>query len=103
MKLARAVLFATALVATAPVVIPQAPTVRAPAAVATDIKAETGIIDGATYRIDMPTKWNGGVVVMNHGCSPEPRIPAAGAPSARLRVFPDRGFAVAQSSYSRGG
>jgi pimeloyl-ACP methyl ester carboxylesterase len=64
---------------------------------------ETGVIDGATYRIDMPKAWNKGVVVMNHGYSPEPRIPAAGEPSARLRVFLDRGFAVAQSSYSKGG
>ncbi len=67
------------------------------------VKTETGVIDGATFRIDMPAKWNKSVVVMNHGYSPEPRIPQAGAPSARLRVFLDRGFAVAQSSYSRGG
>jgi hypothetical protein len=64
---------------------------------------ETGVVDGATYRIDMPKAWNKGVVMMNHGYSPEPRIPAAGEPSARLRVFLDRGFAVAQSSYSKGG
>lgn len=68
-----------------------------------DVQTETGVIDGATFRIDMPAKWNKGLVVMNHGYSPEPRIPQAGAPSARLRVYLDRGFAVAQSSYSRGG
>jgi hypothetical protein len=102
MKLFRTVLFATALAAAAPVATAQSPTAQAPAAAA-DIKTETGVIDGATYRIDMPAKWNKGVVVMNHGYSPELRIPAAGAPSARLRVFLDRGFAVAQSSYSRGG
>ena len=70
---------------------------------ATDVKTETGVIDGATYRIDMPAKWNEGWSCMNHGYSPEPRIPASGPPSARLRVFLDRGFAVAQSSYSKGG
>ncbi len=68
-----------------------------------EIKTEAGVIDSATFRIDVPAKWNKGLVVMNHGYSPEPRIPQAGAPSARLRVFLDRGFAVAQSSYSRGG
>jgi hypothetical protein len=79
---------------------PAAPTIAAPAF---DGKTETGDIDGAKFRIDVPAKWNKGVVVMNHGYSPEPRIPAAGAPAARLRVFLDRGFAVVQSSYSKGG
>ena len=78
----------------------QAPPAATPAS---DVSTETGVIDGATFRIDVPKKWNKGVVVMNHGYSPEPRLPAAGAPSARLRVFLDRGFAVAQSSYSKGG
>lgn len=90
-----AILCATLLCA--PVALAQTP------ASANDIKTETGVIDGATFRIDVPAKWNRGVVVMNHGYSPEPRIPQAGVPSARLRVFLDRGFAVAQSSYSRGG
>jgi hypothetical protein len=72
-----------------------------------DVKTERGVIDGATYRIDIPANWNRGVVVVNHGydAAPTPRQPAAvtTAPSARQRVFLDRGFAVAQSSYSRTG
>jgi hypothetical protein len=92
------IVLAAALLCGAPAVAQQ----PAPAA-ATDVKTETGVIDGATYRIDVPAKWNGGLIVQNHGYSPEPRLPASGPPSARLRVFLDRGFAVAQSSYSKGG
>ena len=72
-----------------------------------DVKTERGVIDGATYRIDVPANWNKGVVISNHGydANTTPRQPpaVATAPSARLRVFLDRGFAVAQSSYSKGG
>lgn len=91
---------AAALLCATPAAFAQTPT---PQAAATDLKTETGVIDGATYRIDMPAKWNGGLIVMNHGYSPEPRIPAAGPASARITLFTDRGFAVAQSSYSKGG
>lgn len=93
------IIVAAALACSAPVVIAQPATGSAEA----DIKTETGVIDGASYRIDVPAQWNGGLIVQNHGYSPEPRIPASGAPSARLRIFLDRGFAVAQSSYSAGG
>ena len=93
-------ILSAALLCCAPVMAQQTPP---NAAQASDVKTETGVIDGASYRIDVPAKWNKGLVVMNHGYSPEPRIPQAGAPSARLRVFLDRGFAVAQSSYSKGG
>src|SRR5262245_6393555 len=48
----------------------------ATAAPAFDGKTETGDIAGAKFRIDVPANWNKGVVVMNHGYSPEPRIPA---------------------------
>lgn len=68
-----------------------------------DGKTEMGEIDGATFRIDVPAKWNHGLVIMNHGYSPEPRKPQVGPPSTRITLFTDRGFAVAQSSYSRGG
>jgi hypothetical protein len=68
-----------------------------------DITVERGVIDGAVYRIDMPADWNGGLIISNHGYSPEPRNPATGAPGARTLMFTERGFAVAASSYSRGG
>jgi hypothetical protein len=78
----------------------QAPTT---ASAATDIKTEMGEIDGAVFRIDVPTNWNHGLVIMNHGYSPEPRKPLPGPPSARIKTFTDRGYAVAASSYSKGG
>lgn len=67
------------------------------------LSTEMGAIGVATFRIDMPDDWNGGLIVMNHGYSPEPRHPRDGAPSRRIEIFTERGFAVAQSSYSRGG
>jgi pimeloyl-ACP methyl ester carboxylesterase len=91
-----------ALISAAPLATAQTPATPA-AATATDVKTETGVIDGATYRIDVPEKWNGGLIVSNDGYSPEPRLPASGPPSARNRIFLDRGFAIAQSSYSKGG
>jgi pimeloyl-ACP methyl ester carboxylesterase len=66
-------------------------------------KVEMGEIDGASYRIDMPEQWNGALVIMNHGYSMEPRKPQPGTANARITLFTSEGFAVAQSSYSRGG
>jgi pimeloyl-ACP methyl ester carboxylesterase len=68
-----------------------------------EAKVEMGEIDGATFRIDMPEQWNGGLVIMNHGYSIEPRKPAPGPPNARIALFTSEGYAVAQSSYSKGG
>ncbi len=96
------IVLTAALGLAAPGALAQTPT--APAATpASDVKTETGEIAGAKFRIDVPANWNKGLVVMNHGYSPEPRVPAGGPPSSRLRVFLDRGFAVVQSSYSKGG
>jgi dienelactone hydrolase len=94
------ILLAAVVLCGAPAIAQQS---AAPTTTAAYVKTETGVIDGATYRIDVPAKWNGGLIVQNHGYDPNPRIPASGPPSARLRVFLDRGFAVAQSSYSKGG
>src|SRR6267143_121874 len=35
-------------------------------------KKETGEINGARFRIDVPEKWNGGLVMYCHGYSPVP-------------------------------
>jgi pimeloyl-ACP methyl ester carboxylesterase len=87
----------------APIVAHAAPQAVAAAKPASDVKTETGVIDGASFRIDMPANWNHGLIIMNHGYSPEPRKPADGPPTTRITLFTDRGFAVAQSSYSKGG
>jgi hypothetical protein len=67
------------------------------------VDTEMGEIDGAFYRIDKPRNWNHGLVIMSHGYSVDIRKPAAGPPGERLNVFLDEGYAVAQSSWSRGG
>jgi len=73
------------------------------AAALAEIKSEMGNIDGAVFRIDKPDNWHGGLIISNHGYSPEPRNPPSGPVSARTRIFTDQGYAVAASSYSRGG
>src|ERR1700680_1959097 len=37
-----------------------------------EIKVETGEINGARFRIDMPEKWNGGLVMYCHGYAAVP-------------------------------
>ena len=35
-------------------------------------RTETGEIDGAKFRIDVPENWNGGLVMYCHGYNPKP-------------------------------
>ena len=103
MSLKLAALCAAALLSASvmpPALAQPTPVATAPAF---DGKTEMGEIDGAVFRIDVPAKWNKGLVIMNHGYSPEPRKPQPGAISTRAKTFTDRGYAVAQSSYSQGG
>jgi len=67
------------------------------------VKTEMGEIDGAVFRIDVPEHWNHGLVILNHGYSIEPRKPQPGPLNPRIAIFTDEGYAVAQSSYSKGG
>ncbi|MDE1156005.1 MAG: alpha/beta hydrolase [Acidobacteriaceae bacterium] len=62
---------------------------------------ETGVLDGAAYRIDIPGGWNGGLVMYYHGYAQtvgtfhiQEKI--AGHPAPLL----ERHYAIAQSSYS---
>src|SRR5262245_54771336 len=65
-------------------------------------KAMFGIYDGGMYRIEIPEKWNGELVLFAHGF-----LPNAGANGSNLRVGTHRirehlieqGFAWAASSY----
>ncbi|MEO8026206.1 MAG: hypothetical protein ABI823_07015, partial [Bryobacteraceae bacterium] len=36
-------------------------------------RTELGDINGAKFRIDVPEKWNGGLVVYCHGYNPNPQ------------------------------
>jgi pimeloyl-ACP methyl ester carboxylesterase len=64
------------------------------------IHVETGTLDGASYRIDMPEKWNGVLLVYYHGYSEEPVVFATDKPNPMGTGFANAGFAVAQSGYS---
>ena len=69
-----------------------------------DAKTEIGALDGVAYRIDVPTKWSGGLVVFFHGYSAEP---IAFAKGDRISPMFDgmlaRGYAIAQSAYAKTG
>ena len=64
---------------------------------------ETGEIDGAKFRIDIPQNWTHGLVMYCHGYSPDPgrfdEKPARDVFSGFLIA----GYAIAQSGYSSGG
>lgn len=65
---------------------------------------ETGTLDGAPYRIDVPADWNGELVVLAHGFEPVgvPRASPWPANDA-TPVFLSAGYAVAQSGYATQG
>lgn len=76
--------------------------VTAAAAVGGEIVNQKGEINGAPYSIRIPAEWNGSLVMYAHGYKPR------GATWNPLHyslasVFLDRGFAVAESGYSRQG
>jgi pimeloyl-ACP methyl ester carboxylesterase len=66
-------------------------------------KTETGEINGAKFRIDVPQAWNGGLVLYCHGYSPKPVSYDSPKPNPVLDVFLQAGYAVAQSGYAAGG
>jgi len=66
-------------------------------------KVDTGAINGAEYRIDVPANWNGTLIMYCHGYSPTASKMAAGEPNALWKPLLEAGFAVAQSGYAAGG
>ena len=64
---------------------------------------ETGEINGAKFRIDLPEQWNGGLVMYCHGYSPLPGKFDNPKPNPALDAFLKEGYAVAQSGYAAGG
>jgi len=66
-------------------------------------KIDTGAINGAEYRIDVPEKWNGTLIMYCHGYSPSPGKATTGEPNAAWKGLLDAGFAMAQSGYAAGG
>lgn len=68
-----------------------------------EAKTETGEINGAKFRIDVPENWNGGLVMYCHGYSAKPGSFGNPKLSAVLTVFVEEGYALAQSGYAGGG
>ena len=66
--------------------------------------AHTGMLQGSLYRIDIPSNWNGDLVMLMHGYQPvgaPVRTPMVAADSTP--VFLKKGYAVAQSQYASQG
>ena len=63
-------------------------------------RIETGEINGAKYHIEIPEKWNGGLVMFCHGYAPKASTVGH---SKQIEPFLEQGYAVAQSGYSGGG
>jgi len=66
-------------------------------------RIETGEIDGARFRIDIPQDWNHGLVMYCHGYSAEPGRFNEKPASDVFSGFLTAGYAIAQSGYSSGG
>ncbi len=65
---------------------------------------QTGQINGAQFRIDLPEKWNhAGLVVYCHGYSPVAGTYENPGPNDLVKFFTSQGFAAAQSGYAAGG
>lgn len=61
---------------------------------------ETGKLGDAAYRIDMPEKWNGVLLIYYHGYSENPVTFEKDKPNDMGQGFAAQGYAVAQSGYS---
>lgn len=63
-------------------------------------KVETGAINGAAFRIEIPAEWNKGLVMYCHGYALAGTNPNLEGGKPLRDVFLSRGFAIAQSAYS---
>lgn len=73
-----------------------------PSTSAREIIVEKGEINGAPFRIQIPSEWNHGMVMYAHGYLPR-GMPWTPLGSDLCATFLDRGFAVVESGYSRQG
>ncbi|WP_321475185.1 alpha/beta fold hydrolase [uncultured Paludibaculum sp.] len=65
-------------------------------------RVEVGEINGAAFRIDVPAKWTGVLVVYCHGYNPN-TVKFAQSDKPQFSGFVDSGVAVIQSGYAAGG
>lgn len=64
---------------------------------------ETGELNGAQFRIDVPVRWNGALIMYCHGYNAAPGRFEGGALHPALTAFLNAGYAIAQSGYAAGG
>lgn len=65
---------------------------------------ETGVLEGAPYRVDIPAHWNGELVMQLHGFEPTGTPRATPKPlGGEAPSFLAAGYAVAQSSFATQG
>ena len=65
---------------------------------------EVGLLDGATYRIDVPADWNHRLVIYYHGYAQgATSFQIASRMNGQMQPLFDRHYAVAQSGYSQTG
>ena len=77
---------------------------KTPAVAPGNAKPEFGTLEGAAFRIDVPEKWNGGLVVFFHGYAVTPvELEEGERISPMFDGMLARGFAVIQSAYSATG
>ncbi|GAA3641182.1 alpha/beta hydrolase [Lentzea roselyniae] len=65
------------------------------------LTVHTGQIDGAEYRVEVPSRWNGTLLLYSHGTYPagyNPPVEMASRPAARDELLA-RGYALAASRY----
>lgn len=81
---------------------PRVAPVRLPS---TEAVVDTGTLNGAPYRIEVPAGWNGGLVMYAHGYEMQgtPFEPLQPRHAGFRQAFTSRGFAFAQSWYSAAG
>ncbi|MGA7523045.1 MAG: alpha/beta hydrolase [Acidobacteriaceae bacterium] len=68
------------------------------------VHTETGRLDGASFRIDIPQNWNHSLVLYFHGYQQNPQVFDPKYPPSRvLQEILNRGYALARSGYAVGG
>ncbi|WP_181777614.1 hypothetical protein [Amycolatopsis pittospori] len=76
----------------------------APAMPTEDVRVHTGVIDGAQYRVEVPSNWNGKLLLYNHGIYPQGYVPEQIELANRAEAKPvllGEGYALAASLYSK--
>ncbi|HST57608.1 MAG TPA: hypothetical protein VLK84_02900 [Longimicrobium sp.] len=89
------------LLIAAPGCASSAGSLASPRPASTEVVVDTGTLNGAPYRIEIPAGWNGGLVMYAHGYEivGTPFEPMAPRHAQFREAFTSRGFAFAQSWY----